>query len=484
MTACEADGYNLGKRMATKTYDAVVIGGGPGGYVAAIRLGQLKQKVVLVEKEYLGGVCLNWGCIPSKALISASSLVDRIRRADAMGISVDNLSVNLEKLQHWKRKVVKKLSGGVRSLVTSNGGDIAMGSARLIDQHTVQVTHADGETETIMARKGIVIATGASPIDLPGFAVDGRIVLSAREAIDLEKTPKELLIIGGGAIGMEIGMTYQKLGAAVTVVEMTEQLLPGLDKDLVAVVERRFKKAGGEVLLEANAKQCEVRGDRARVTLEHLGESRVVESDAVLVSIGFKPNSKGLGLEALGIRLDPRGHIVTDQYLRTNRPTIYAIGDVSGQPYLAHKASKEGEIAAEVIAEKRSERDWRAMPKTFFTDPEIAVVGLSETDAKQEGRQIKIGKFPFAASGRALAMGESDGFIKAIIDKDDGQILGVGIVGPDATDLIGEATISIEMCAMADDIARTIHPHPTLCESVMESFKHSVGEAIHIMNSR
>jgi dihydrolipoamide dehydrogenase len=470
--------------MTKKTYDAIVIGAGPGGYVAAIRLGQLKQKVLLVEKEYLGGVCLNWGCIPSKALITASSLVEKIRRASVMGISVNDLSIDLDKMQQWKDGVVKRLSNGVRSLVTSNGGEIIMGAARFVDARTIDVSTPTGEVETVVANEGIIVATGASPIDVPGFSVDGQVIMTAREAINLRKTPEILAIIGGGSIGMEIGMAYQKLGSKVVVIEMTDQLLPGVDRDLVEVVQRRFKKAGGEVLLQTKAKGCEVRGNRATVTVESSGGERDIDCDKVLVSVGFRPNSKGFGLEKLGVETDQQGHLLVDRHQRTNIPTIFAIGDIAGAPYLAHKASREGEIAAEVLAGKKTERDWRAMPKTLFTDPEIATVGLTETEANQRGLAIKIGKFPFAASGRALAMGETDGFIKTIIQKNEGQILGVGIVGPDATDLIGEATVGIELCAMADDISRTIHPHPTLSESIMESFKNSVGEAIHILNSR
>ncbi|MBN1652738.1 MAG: dihydrolipoyl dehydrogenase [Deltaproteobacteria bacterium] len=470
--------------MVNKRYDAIVIGGGPGGYVAAIRLGQLKQQVLLVEKEHLGGVCLNWGCIPTKALVATSSLVDKIRRAKTFGITVDNLDVDLEKTQLWKQGVIRKLSSGVRSLVTSNGGEIVMGTARLIERDTIRVVKSDGAIETYIAAKAVVIATGARPIDVSGFEIDGETVLSAREATNLKRVPKELLIIGGGSIGMEMAMTYQRLGATVIVVEMMDQLLPGIDRDLVEVVGRRFMKAGGTALLSARATRCEIDRGRARVTVEDPSETRVIECDHVLVSVGFQPNSKGFGLEELGIETDEQGHLKTDRYLRTNLKTIYAIGDVSGPPYLAHKASKEGEIAAEVIAGKPAEKDWRAMPTTLFTDPEIAVVGLSEAEAKQRGLRVKIGKFPFIASGRALAIDQTEGFIKSIIDGDDGRILGVGIVGPEATDLIGEATVSIEMCAMADDIARTIHPHPTLSESLMESFKHSVGEAIHILNGR
>jgi len=465
-----------------KTYDAIVVGAGPGGYVTAIRLGQLGVKTLLVEREYIGGVCLNWGCIPSKALIAASGLVAKAKRADAMGITFGDIKVDVPKMQAWKDGIVKKLTGGVGSLVKGNGAHTVMGHATITGPNTVTVKLTSGETQTFDATKAIVIATGATPIQIPGFAVDGKVVITAREAVSLPAVPKALVLIGGGVIGMEIGMVYQKLGAKVIVVEMMDQLLNGVDKDLATVVERHFKKAGGEVLLKTKAAGCKLVGDGAIVTVETDGKPREIECDKVLVAVGFKPNSAGLGLDAVGVKLDGRGHVLIDEQFRTNVPSIYGIGDVCGAPYLAHKASKEGEIAAEVIAGHKAARDWRAMPAAIFTDPEIATVGLSETEAKAKGRNIKIGKFPFSASGRAMAVSETDGFVKSIIDAETGEVLGVGIVGPEASDLISEAALAIEMCAFAEDVALTVHPHPTLSETMMESFKHALGEAVHMMN--
>ncbi|HEX7479904.1 MAG TPA: dihydrolipoyl dehydrogenase [Polyangiales bacterium] len=468
--------------MTDKSYDAIVIGGGPGGYVSAIRLGQLGQQVLVVEKEYMGGVCLNWGCIPSKALIAAAGLAERIKHAESMGITVSGLSVDVSKLQSWKGGIVKKLTTGVASLVKSNGGTIVMGKAKLTGAHTVLVTKDDGKTESYVARKGIVIATGAMPVRIPGFDVDGKVVISAREAVSLPKVPKTLVLIGGGVIGMELGMVYQKLGAKVIVVEMLSQLLPGVDADLVKVVEKRFVDAGGEVLLEAKASGCKVQGEQAVVTVEHQGKQRAIECDNVLVAVGFKPNSQELGLADFGVKTDARGHITVDERLQSNIAGVYAIGDVTGMPYLAHRAMAQGEIVAEVIAGKRAAADFRAMPAAIFTSPEIATVGLSEREAKEKGIAVKIGKFPFAASGRAMAVSETVGFIKTIIDAQNDQVLGVGIVGPEASDLIGEATLAIEMCATAQDVALTVHPHPTLCEAMNESFKHALKEAVHILN--
>ncbi len=465
-----------------KSYDAIVVGGGPGGYVAAIRLGQLGQTVLVVEKEYIGGVCLNWGCIPSKALIAAAGLSERIKHADTMGITVTGVSVDVAKMQQWKAGIVKKLTGGVASLVKANGGTIVMGKAKLTGAHTVLVTKDDGKTESYVARKGIVLATGATPVRIPGFDVDGKVVITAREAVSLQKAPKTLVLIGGGVIGMELGMVYQKLGTKVIVVEMLPQLLGTIDPDLVKVVEKRFVDAGGEVLLEAKASGCKVSGDKATVTVEHQGKSRSIEADCVLVAVGFKPNSQELGLAECSVQTDQRGHVTVNEQLQTNVSGIYAIGDLTGAPYLAHRAMAQGEVVAEVIAGKRAAADFRAMPAAVFTDPEIATVGISEREAKEKGLNVKIGKFPFSASGRAMAVSETAGFIKTIIDAEKDIVLGVGIVGPEASDLIGEATLAIEMCAYAQDVALTVHPHPTLSEGLNESFKHALKEAIHILN--
>lgn len=468
--------------MANATYDVIVIGAGPGGYPAAIRAAQLGLKTLCVEKEYMGGVCLNWGCIPSKALIAAAHTVDKIRHADSMGITTGPVKVDVEKMQAWKEGIIKKLTSGVATLIKANKGESLIGTAKIKSRTTVDVTTPDGKVQTIEAKKGIIVATGASTIQIPGFTVDGKVVITAREAVSLKKVPETLVLIGGGVIGLELGMVYQKLGSKVIVVEMMDQLLPTEDLDLVKVVEKRFTKAGGEILTKAKAKACVLKGAKATVTVEHEGKERAIEADNVLVAVGFKPNSKGFGLEEVGVKMDERGHILTNELLQTNIPTIYAVGDVSGPPYLAHKATKEGEICAEILAGHKTARDWRVMPAAIFTDPEIATAGLREKEAKAQGRNIKIGKFPFSVSGRAMAVQETDGFIKTIIDAKTNEVLGVGIVGPEASNLISEAALAIEMCAFAEDVGLTIHPHPTLGEAMMESFKHALGEAVHVMN--
>ncbi len=472
--------------MSEQIYDVIVIGGGPGGYVAAIRAGQLGLKTLVVEKEAMGGVCLNWGCIPSKALIHAAGLVEKIRHAEKLGITTSGLAVDVPAMQRWKDGIVDRLTKGVSQLVRGAGGQIAMGTARIVSAKRVAVTGAEGDERVYEARKGIVVATGTEVIRIPGFEPDGEVVVTAREAVSLQQVPKRMLVVGGGVIGLELGTVYHKLGCELTVVELTDQLLPGVDPDLVKVVHKRLEKRGARILLGAKASGLERTGAGARVTvLTREGKEESIEVDKVLVAVGFRPNSRGFGLEELGVALDERGHVRVDERFQSSVPGIYAIGDVCGPPYLAHKASKEGEIAVEVIAGKKSVRDWRAMPAAIFTDPEVATVGLSERQAKEQGRQVLVGKFPFSASGRAMAVTETDGFVKVIADAaGDHEILGIGIVGPEASDLISEGALAMEMCAFAEDVALTVHPHPTLGETMMEAAKHALGEAIHIPNRR
>lgn len=468
--------------MSASEYDAIVIGGGPAGYTAAIRLGQLGVRTLVVERENVGGVCLNWGCIPSKALISAAGLVEKIRHAGTMGIRIGAPEIDFAATQQWKAGIVQRLTGSVATLIRNAGGEIAGGSARLAGPGAVEVTAADGSTRRVTARKAVVIATGARVATLAGFEPDGVRILTAREAVDLPAVPRSLAVIGGGVIGMELGMMYQKLGTRVTVVEVADQLLPGVDPDLVRIAEKRFRARGGEVLTGARALGWEPRGDGVSLAVLQGGTEGSVEAEKVLVSVGFRPNAAGLGLEDAGVRLDERGHVVVDARYRTSVPGVYAVGDVTGGPYLAHKAFKEAEIAAEVIAGKNVARDWYALPAAIFTDPEIAVVGMTEAEARAAGHAVKVGRFPFSASGRALALGETEGLVKVVASED--RLLGVGIAGAEASELIGEAALALEMVAAAEDVALTIHPHPTLSEGVAEAFKHALGEAIHIANRK
>jgi dihydrolipoamide dehydrogenase len=468
--------------MATKTYDVIVIGGGPGGYPCSIRLGQLKQKVVCVEKDEYGGVCLNWGCVPSKALIAASHTLEKVKHGEAFGLFADNPRLDTNKVQDWKEGIVKKLTGGVRGLLKGNGAEMIYGDARVTGKDTVVVKTKEGGTEELKATKAIVIATGATTIEIPSFKFDGKQIIGAKEAVSLREIPKRLLIIGGGIIGLELGGVYQKFGSQVTVVEALPVLLNGVDRDCAAVVEKAYKKAGIELIVNAKAGGYEKQKDGSlAVRVEVEGKTRTIETDVVLVAVGMRPNGAGIGLEELGVKIE-KGFIPTDQFGKTNVPGIYAIGDCSSMPMLAHKATKEGEVVAEIIAGHKAAKDWVGMPAGIFTDPEIATVGLTEEQAKAKGVEVKIGKFPFAALGRAMAVNETDGFFKIVADKKTGEVLGVHIVGPSATDLISEGALALEMHAFLEDIGLTIHPHPTLGEGMMEASLNGLGHAIHIMN--
>jgi dihydrolipoamide dehydrogenase len=467
----------------TEEFDAIVLGGGPGGYVCAIRLAQLGQKVACVEEEEYGGVCLNWGCIPSKALISNAHFYTKAQRAADFGISVGAVSVDVDKMQDWKAGIVKKLTSGVRGLIKSNGGTTIEGRGKLIDPHTLEVAGHDGSKRRLRAKKGIAVATGSATIQIPGFDFDGMRVIGAREAVSLRRIPRRLVVIGGGVIGLELGMVYQGFGAELTVIELTETLLPGVDPDCIKVVERALTKRGAKIFKSAKAERWEPAGDgAARVHLTQDGKAQSIECDTVLVAVGMKPRSRGIGLEDLGVTIDQRGFVPTNERCETNVPGVYAIGDVSGPPMLAHKASKEGEVCAEVIAGKPAAKDWISVPNVIFTDPEIASAGLTEEVAKKQGLAIKAGRFPFSALGRAMSIGETEGFVKVVTDTGSGRVVGIHIVGPSASDLISEAALALEMVATAEDMAMTIHPHPTLGEALMEASAASLGHAIHIAN--
>ncbi len=474
--------------MSDLRFDAVVIGAGPGGYPAAIRLGQLKVKTAIIEREYMGGVCLNVGCIPSKAVIHAAKMFEKMGHAEDIGIQIASKpTIDMKKLQSWKGGVVTKLTTGVRGLLKGNGVEIIEGTATLgtsgPDGHRITVKGKNGD-QTIIA-KNIVLATGSRPFEIPGFKVDnaGR-VIDSTGALALDHVPQRMVVIGGGYIGLELGMVYAKFGTKVTVVEAMPRLLGTMDKDCVAVVERKLKKMGVEVMLDTKAKAWEDKGDRAVLTVELKdGKTATIDTDKILMSIGRRPNSENLGLDVAGVTMDKRGFVIADDHMRTNVAGIYAIGDLIGGMMLAHKATKEGEVVAEVIAGHKAAFDVRTIPAVVFTDPEIATTGLTEDEAKEKGHaKLKIGKFPFAALGRALSVNDTDGFVKVIADAGTGELLGVHIVGNGASDLIAEATLAIEMGAVADDLRLTIHAHPTLSEARMEAAAVALGEAIHVIN--
>ncbi|MEE9382088.1 MAG: dihydrolipoyl dehydrogenase [Nannocystaceae bacterium] len=470
--------------MATLKTQALIIGAGTGGYPCAIRLGQLGIDAILVEKDQPGGVCLNVGCIPSKALISATRLYHKASHAEYMGISVGSASLDMTKLQAWKAGIVKKLTGGVKSLVKTSGAQYIQATAEIVSPTRVVLHYADGKPHDTVETANIVVATGSVPIEIPGFKIDQNRVVDSTGALSLDTVPKEMVCIGGGVIGLELGQTYQRLGTKLTVLEGLDRILVTCEKDCGNLVAKRIKADGGIVHTKARAVSWEERGGKAVVHAEIEGEIRDFPADVVLLSVGRRPVSKGFGLEKLGVQLDERGFVKVDKRQATNVPGIFAVGDVVGQPMLAHKASHEGEVLAEVIAGKKTINDARVIPNVVFTDPEIASAGMGEQEAKDAGHKIEVGKFPFSVSGRAMAIDETVGFVKLIADAQDGRVLGVHIVGPEASNLISEAALAIEMGAFAEDISLTVHPHPTLAEAVMEAAKHALGEAIHIPNRR
>ncbi|HVC27510.1 MAG TPA: dihydrolipoyl dehydrogenase [Nitrososphaerales archaeon] len=459
--------------------DVVVIGGGPGGYVCAIRAAQLGLKTILIEKDRLGGNCLIVGCIPSKALISVTKLYEKAKEGATFGIIADGIRVDLPALQKWKAGVVSTLETGVANLCRGNKVVVIRGEAELISADRLEVKTSEGVEE--VHAKNVVIATGSTAISLPGLEFDGKLIISSTEALALDKLPESMLVIGGGYIGLEVATVYQKLGSKVTIVELTDQLLPGTEPDLVRLPQRNLEKRGARILLKSKVLSLE-KGDggvKARVSTPS-GEV-VVEASLALVSVGRMPLTAGMNLSKIGVETDAKGYVVTDAQMRTNVEGVYAVGDVRGQPLLAHKAMKEGAVAADVIAGLPSAADWKSIPWAIFTDPEIAGVGLTEKAAVEAGLEVKRSRFSFAALGRALAAGEAEGFARIVSNAKSGLVLGVQIVGPDASNLISEAALAIEMGATVEDLALTIHPHPTLPEALMEAAEVAAGRPIHQM---
>jgi len=466
--------------MSTKRI--TVIGAGPAGYVCAIRLAQLGQEVTVVERERLGGTCLNVGCIPSKALIAAGCLVEKIGKASAMGITTDGVSVDVEQLVSWKAAIVTRLTGGIGTLLEKNGVQVVYGAAKFKSATTVEVTGESG-TQLVEA-DDVVIATGSTPIELPGFSFDEGDVWSSTGALAPDRVPDHIVVIGGGYIGLELGCMYRKLGAEVTVLEATGGALPGQDADCVKVIERSLKKSKIKLMTETFAKGFERDGDTLKVRIERKGAEEVVECDQIISTVGRRPHTESLGLEAIGLKTDERGFLTINTRMQTKVPHVYAIGDVAGQPMLAHKGSKEGLVAAAVIAGQAEEYDSKCVPAVIFTSPEMASVGLSEAEAEAQGLAVKTGSFPFAASGRAMSLMETDGFVKIVADAETDELLGVHMVGPEVTELIAEAALAIELGATSEDIGRTIHAHPTLPEAMMEAAEAVHGAAVHIFQAK
>jgi dihydrolipoamide dehydrogenase len=465
--------------MTIKT-DVLIIGGGPGGYVAAIKLGQLGKRSIVVDRDKLGGECLNYGCIPSKALISAANTRYKTKKAKEAGFEEGPApKIDWDKVVAWKDQMVGGFVKNVGVLVKGNKSEFINGLAKFTSAHTAVVEKTGGGADTIEFDQAIV-ATGSAPIGIPGFAVDGVNILSSKEALDLKRAPDALVVVGGGVIGLEIGTFFAKLGTKVTVVEFTDSILPVIERDMSSVVSRSLAKLGVEILLGSKAKSWAKKGKRLELVVETPEGDKKIPCDKILLAVGRIARTKDLGLENVGVETDKRGHIIVDTEQLSSVDNIYAIGDVVGQPYLAHKASREGILAAQSIAGKPLEARG-AVPWAVFTDPEISWVGMTDAEAKAAGYQTVVGKFPFAASGRAQAVRETEGFCKVVADKTDGRILGAGFVGANAADLIGEACLAVSVGVTLEQVAQTIHPHPTLNEAFAEACEAALGHPIHVL---
>ncbi len=458
-------------------FDVAIIGAGSAGYVAAIRAADLGKKVLLVEHRELGGTCINRGCIPTKALLKSAEVYLEAKESKVFGIDATNATFDPAGIQNWKTNVVKKLVSGVDFLLKARKVVVVQGKGKIVDAGTIEVQTANG-SETYKA-KDIIIATGSEPAMIPAFKIDRVNVLTSDDALNLTSYPKEILIVGAGAIGIEFANFFSAFGTKVTIVEMMPQVIPTLrDRRIASKVQRILNKKGVAVKLGEKIENIEIKGENY-VSLT-LGNGETLQSEKVLVSIGRNLNSEGIGLEELGVKTE-KGKIIVDEYLRTNTPHIYAIGDVTDGLLLAHKAMKEGEIVAEIIAEKDVKIDYRVVPWVIFSSPEIATVGLTEEEAKEQDIDVLVGEFPFTANGKAVTMDSIDGEVKIIGRKDTHEMLGAQIVGPDASVMIAELALAVQHKLSIEDVAHTIHTHPTLTEATMEACKVAIGEVVHMV---
>ncbi|XJS11421.1 dihydrolipoyl dehydrogenase [Aerococcaceae bacterium WGS1372] len=458
--------------------DTVVIGSGPGGYVAAIRAAQLGQKVAIIEREYIGGVCLNVGCIPSKALISAGHAYHNAQNSEVFGVTTGEVKLDFKRTQEWKdNEVVSKLTGGVEYLLKKNKVEVIRGEAFFQDDHHLRVIHEDGADS--YSFNNAIIATGSRPIEIKGFKF-GKRVIDSTGALNLTEVPKKLVVIGGGVIGSELGMAYANLGSEVTILEGSPQLLPTFEKDMVRIVEKEMTNRNMIVHTSAMAKEAVDNGDSVTVKFEVNGKAEEVTADYVLVSVGRRPNTDEMGLEQAGVNMTDRGLIEVDNQGRTNLSNIYAIGDIVAGAALAHKASYEGKVAAAAISGGADTVDYVAMPAVAFTDPELAVVGHTEKTAKDAGLSVKSSKFPFGGNGRAISLDQTEGFVRLITTTEDNVVVGAQVVGPNASEVLTELILTVEGGLNAEDLALTIHSHPSLGEVVMDTAELALGQPIHI----
>jgi dihydrolipoamide dehydrogenase len=463
----------------TTEYDLLVIGAGPGGYHAAIRAAQLGLKVACAEMGAVGGVCLNIGCIPTKALLHAGETMAASKHAEDFGLSYGKPSLDIPKLNGWKDGIVKKLTGGVSGLFRANKVVHLIGKANFVDAHTVQVGDQN------VTAKNIIIATGSEPAVLKGLEVDQKFIVDSTGALNMpDPIPARMLCVGGGVIGFEFAHIYNNMGSKVKVIEFLPNIIPGADADAVKEFAKSMKKQGIEIVTRTKANSARVVGNEVQVEIENVetGEKTVETFDRVLVAVGRRPRTDGLNLEAAGLHATERGFVESNRKMQTAVPHIFSVGDVAGNPMLAHKAMKEGLVAAEVAAGKPSEQDAVAIPGVVYTSPELAWVGLTEQEAVDKGYKIKTGVFPMSASGRAMTLQSTDGFVKMVVEDSTDLLLGVHIVGPHASDMLGEASLALEMAATASDVALTIHAHPTLGETVLEAAEAVHKQAIHIVN--
>jgi dihydrolipoamide dehydrogenase len=469
--------------MSETTYDVLVIGGGPGGYVAAIRATQLGLKTALVEREHLGGVCLNWGCIPSKALLRNAEIAELLQRGKDFGFSFDNLKLDYEAAYKRSRRVSDGRVKGVQFLMKKNKIDVYQGMAKLRSATQVDVTAipdapaVNGQKfDGTLTAKNIIIATGARARSIPGVEIDGEKVITYRKALDLRQAPKSLAVIGAGPIGMELGYVFRAYGSEVTIIEMLPNVVPLEDEEVSAEVAKAFTKLGFKLMTNARVELLTKTADGIEVK----AGGQTVKADMALVAIGFAPNSENIGLEAAGVKTE-RGAIVVDEHMRTNVPNIYAIGDVTAKLMLAHVGSAMGIVAAETIAGAETvELDYPFMPRCTYCQPQVASMGLTEKQAREQGYEIKIGKFPFLANGKAQGLGDYAGFVKVVADAKYGEVLGVHMVGPEVTELLPEWVLAHNQELTPHEIARSVHAHPTLSEVLMEAAEAASGQAIHI----
>lgn len=460
--------------------DLIIIGGGPGGYVAAIRAAQLGMKVTVIEREHLGGICLNWGCIPTKALLRSAEVLNHIKHAEAYGLSVQGVSFDLKKITERSRKVAAQLSGGVKHLLKKNKVEVVDATAKLLGKGQVEATAKDGKKTTLSA-KNIIIATGARARALPGLEPDGKLVWTYKEAMVPDALPKSLLVVGSGAIGIEFASFYRTLGVDVTVVEVMDRILPVEDEEISVLARKSFEKQGMKIITGAVVKKLDKGKDNVTATIEQGGKATQSTYDRVIMAVGIVGNSENLGLENTKVKVE-KGHIKINEWCATDEPGVYAIGDVAGPPWLAHKASHEGIICVEKIAGAKDVHPLNAanIPGCTYCSPQVASVGMTEAKAKAAGREVRVGRFPFIGNGKAIALGEPEGMVKTVFDAKTGELLGAHMIGAEVTEMIQGYVIARTLESTEKELMHTVFPHPTISEAMHEAVLDAYGHAVHI----